>query len=422
MARKRNRRAPGEGAVYERPERGTWVAALIVGFDERGQPLRRTKTTRTKGEAQAWLLEQQAALHGGAQLGDNSTFQELVDAWLEAGETLRGWKSSTTSSYKWVLQRATPHLGTLRARDIEPSTIQRLLLTLARGGASPGLVRRVRLHVGMVLRDAAKKGLVPRDPVAVIDPPKVDAPAIQRWSEDEIGKVVRHCLSVDDQAARYTLVALGTGLRTEELLGLAWSSVDLTGKAITVERVAVEVEGRVELRAGGKTDAASRVVPIDDITMGALARQREHVERLKAIRADVNARQAALGRESPHWEDLDAVFPTSTGTIWGRSSLRGQFNALQKAAGVNQIKLYATRSTHGSLLADAGVNLHALAERLGHTDPRFTAKVYLRGSNSTHRAVADRIGAILGSSLVAEGTSFRVPTAPSDASSGVEPS
>lgn len=418
MSRKRNRRAPGEGSIYYRSDRDAWVAAIVVALDDRGHPIRRTKTTRTKGAAQAWLLEQQAALRGGAQLGDNSTFQELVDAWLDAGKTLRGWESSTLSSYKWVLKRATPHVGSLKARDIEPSTIQRLLLTLAREGASASLLRRVRLHVGMVLRDAAKKGLIPRDPVAVVDPPKVDAPAIQRWSEEEIGKVVRRCLDVDDQVSRYTLVALGTGLRTEELLGLAWSSVDLEERTIAVTRVAVEVEGEVELRAGGKTDAANRVVPIDDITAGALARQRAHVERLKAVRAEVNARQEALGRASPPWADLDAVFPTSMGTVWGRSALRSQFDALQKAAGVTRIKLYATRSTHGSLLADAGVNLHALAERLGHTDPRFTAKVYLRGSNSTHRAVADRIGAILGSSLVAERTDFHVPGEPNSANSG----
>jgi len=422
MARKRNRRAPGEGAVYERPERGTWVAAVIVGFDERGQPLRRTKTTRTKTEAQTWLTAQQATLNSGLKLGDNATLQEVVDEWLAAGETLRGWGESTRVSYKAALGKVLPRLGRVRVRDLDPALIERMLLELARQGATPTTVRRVRSHLGMALRYALRKRLLERDPMLGVDAPPAPTPTIQRWSEEEVGRIVRHCLEADTQVARYALVAVGTGLRTEELLGLAWSSVDLKDKTITVERVAVEVEGRVELRAGGKTDAASRVVPIDDITTGALARQREHVERLKAIRADVNARQAALGRESPPWEDLDAVFPTSTGTIWGRSSLRSQFNALQKAADVNQIKLYATRSTHGSLLADAGVNLHALAERLGHTDPRFTAKVYLRGSSSAHRAVAEQIGAILGSSLVAEGTTFRVPTEPNDANSGAKPS
>lgn len=416
MARKRNCRSPREGAVYERPERGTWVAALIVGFDDRGRPLRRTKTTRTKSEAQAWLLEQQAALHAGAQLGDTSTFQELVDAWLEAGVALKGWKTATRVSYEIMLGKATPTLGGMRARDIEPATIQRLLLSLARSGATPSLIRRVRSHVGRVMRDALRKGLIQRDPVATVHPPKVDAPAIQRWSEEEVARIVRHCLEVDTQVARYTLVALGTGLRTEKLLGLSWASVNLGERTITVEPVAVEVEGKVEIRAGGKTDA-SRVVPIDAITAGALARQRQRVENLKAIRADINERREALRRFSPQCEDLDAVFPTSTGTIIGRSALRKESNGLQKAAEVNQIKLNATRSTHGSLLADAGVNLHALAEDLGHTDSRFTARVYLRGSTSAHRAVAEQIGAILGSSLVAEGATFQVTAEPSGANS-----
>src|SRR5690606_2310077 len=128
------------------------------------------------------------------------------------------------------------------------------------------------------------------------------------------------------------------------------------------------------------------------------------------------------GKAPLGWAELDLVFPSSVGTVWSRSVLRRAFNDLQDAAEVGRIKLYATRSTHGSLLADAGVNLHALAERLGHTDPRFPAKVYLRGSSSTHRAVAEQIGAILGSSLVAEGTAFRSPAEPTDANSGAEPS
>lgn len=66
MARRRSRRSAGEGAVYERPERGTWVAALIMGFDAHGRPVRCTKTINTKGAAQTWLLEQQAALRGGS--------------------------------------------------------------------------------------------------------------------------------------------------------------------------------------------------------------------------------------------------------------------------------------------------------------------------------------------------------------------
>ena len=92
------------------------------------------------------------------------------------------------------------------------------------------------------------------------------------------------------------------------------------------------------------------------------------------------------------WADLDLMFVTSVGTILDRKTLRKDIDAIQKPAKLTRIRLYATRSTHGSLLADMGVNLHALAERLGHTDPRYTARVYLQGPGSVHRVVAERFG------------------------------
>lgn len=400
--RPRRRRSPGEGAIYERPDRGTWVAALVVAIHDDGTFKRRTKTFTTKGEAQAWLSAQQAALSEGVRLGENPTFREVYNNWLENGEHLLGWSSNTIDSYKRAVKHALPTLGRVRMRDLDAVAVERMLLSLARAGATAATLKRVHDHVGMVLRRAERRRLINRNPTQDVVVPAAPEPKVQRWSEEEVGRVLRVCLDQDTEVARYVLVALGTGMRTEELLGLAWASVDLDERQVVVERVAVDVSGKAELREGGKTDAARRVIPIDDLTVGALARQRERVLKLMAVRPDLDRRMLLRGLSEPlGWADLDLVFPTAHGTVWSRTVLRRKFNALQDAAGVTRIKLYATRSTHGSLLADAGVNLHALAERLGHTDPRFTAKTYLRGSSSAHREVAERLGAVLGSSLVA---------------------
>lgn len=414
MPRKRHRRAAGEGSIYYRADRDTWVAAIVIGFDEHGRPLRRTKTTRAKAEAMAWLTAQQAVLNSGLKLGENATLQEVVDEWMAAGQALRGWGTSTVTSYRATIAKILPRLGRMRARDLDPALIERTLLDLTRSGASPAMVARVRSHLAMALRYALRKRLIERDPMLGVDAPTTPAPQIQRWSEAEAGRIVRECLDRDDQTARYVLVALGTGLRTEELLGLAWSSVDLEERILLVERVAIEVAGRKELRAGGKTEAANRPVPIDELTAAALARQAEHVEHLRGARAHLDAKRVAEGLQPLGWADLGLVFPTSLGTVVSRKTLRAGFDDLQERTGVTRIKLYATRSTHGSLLADAGVNLHALAERMGHADRRYLAKKYLRGSTSAHRAVAEQIGQILGSTLVAGAS-------PESVSEGQEP-
>src|SRR5690606_20507000 len=130
--------------------RGTWVAALIVGFNERGGYRRRTKTFTTKLAAQEWLAEQQAALRAGAKLGENPTFREVYEDWLENGEALLGWSSSTVASYKRIVKKVMPHLGSVRMSELDADSVERALRALARAGATPALVKRVHSYVGMV--------------------------------------------------------------------------------------------------------------------------------------------------------------------------------------------------------------------------------------------------------------------------------
>lgn len=367
----------------------------MVGLTPAGNPRRVRKSFDTKTEAAAWIAEQQAALRRGLRLDATTTLQELFDEWISNGERLAGWSRNTLNSYKYILRKhVMPRLGHMRVRDITPGDVKRLLGDMAAKGASPSLVKRVRSYVSILMLEARRAWIVDRNPVADVTVPSAPEPRLQRWSEDEVAAVVRKCLDLDTQAARYVLVALGTGLRTEELLGLRWSDVDLEERVVVVRTVAPP-GGAKELREGGKTDAASRVVPVDGITAGALRRQREHVEWLRRRRAELDERRVEKGSAPLGWAGLDLVFATSVGTILDRKTLRRDFDDIQKQAKVTRIRLYATRSTHGSLLADMGVNLHALAERLGHTDPRFTARVYLQGSGSAHRAVAERFGRIL---------------------------
>lgn len=414
--RRRARRANGEGSVWERPDTGRIQASVVVGWTPKGNARRISKSFDTKGQARAWIAEQQVALSRGARLDDTATLREAFDEWLAAGERLKGWAPATIRSYKGTLEKhALPYLGRMRLRDVTASDVRRLLLTLTNDGVSDAMRRRVRNYLGLLLRDAQRMGLIPSNPVENVSAPAAPEPRVQRWSEEEVARVVRACLDRDDQSARYVLVALGTGLRIEELLGLTWAAVDLVERMMEVRQVATE-SGPKEIRAGGKTEASERVVAFDAFTASVLARQREHVTVLKAARVGINEKRAARNEKPLPWHELDLVFCTRTGTILDRGTLRRHLAEITQAAQVPRLRLYATRHTHGSLLADAGVNLHALAERLGHADRSFTARRYLRGSSSAHRAVADTVGGILTAgarcNAVAVGTTNPVQEAP----------
>lgn len=398
--RRKSRRTPGEGSVYFRADTGKYQAAIAVGYTPKGNVRRVSKAFDTRPEALAWVADQMKALHQGARLDANATLQEAFREWLANGEALGGWAPATKAGYEDILGRyVMPQLGHVRVRDVTTNDISKLLRDRARAGASMSMLRRIKRYLGALMEATRLQRLIQHNPVPDVQLQAAPEPEIQRWSEAEVSRVVRACLEadgtkVDHQVAAYVLVALGTGLRTEELLGLTWADVDLEELLVTIRQVA-PAGPKKSLRAGGKTENATRVVPIDAFTAAAFRRQQAYVDGLKAMRVKVNAQRESEGLSPLPWDELDLVFCTSRGTLLDRGTLRRKFNQLQAAAKVTRIRLYATRSTHGSILADAGVNLHALAERLGHSDPRFTAKVYLKGSSSAHRAVADRVGSIL---------------------------
>src|SRR5690606_23930175 len=159
--------------------------------------------------------------------------------------------------------------------------------------------------------------------------------------------------------------------------------------------VATEVKGKAALRPGGKNDNAERPVVFDAHTAQALQRQLEHVEELQRIRVHLNSERERVGKAPLPWADLDLVFPSSLGTVWGRTVLRREFDKLQAAAEVTRIQLKATRATHISVLADNDANLLAMRQRVGHSRLQHT-EPYLRCSEAAQRTLAELIGSILG--------------------------
>ena len=78
------------------------------------------------------------------------------------------------------------------------------------------------------------------------------------------------------------------------------------------------------------------------------------------------------------------------------SSLAGrQFRQVVKAAGVRLIKVHGTRHTAASLMLGAGVPVHVVAQRLGHSDVSETLNTYAHALPDMQRDAAAKLGALL---------------------------
>ncbi len=204
--------------------------------------------------------------------------------------------------------------------------------------------------------------LIKRIPTNGLKLPKPLQREIVAMSEDDVQAFLE--AAQDDRLRPYYVLALTTGARPSELLGLRWKRLDLDGAAIRIERALVTDSNGWNLRTP-KTKQGRRVIPIPEEAVDALRahRARQGEDRLRAGEA---------------WQDHGIVFTTEIGTPLSLANIRNRsFNRIVKRADLNpKLTPYSTRHTAATLLLKRGVNPKVVAERLGHASVTITLDTY----------------------------------------------
>jgi len=234
MARKRRKRAHGEGSIDQRPD-GRWRGRITVGRDwETGKPKRVTVYGKTQGEVKDKLdeLKQQVKNGGYADVG-KMTFAEWLNIWLE--EYARpAVRPTTYDSYEYLIRvHVRPGLGGILLRDLQPFHIQKFyneklkekkrLATTPKnkekakqlreqaGTLSPSTIRHMHIIINQALKQALKEGKIPRNPAEATTPPKLVKKEATFLTVEEINNFLDR--AAGDPWYPAFLVALGTGMR-----------------------------------------------------------------------------------------------------------------------------------------------------------------------------------------------------------------
>lgn len=395
------RRSPGEGSVHQRKDTGRWQAGILVGYNERGNPKRIRKDFDTKREADKWLAEMQTRLHRGELAVSDLTVGELLEDWL-AFKKARV-RENTYTGYRDVVEHyVLPGLGQIKVRDLKPTHIARWVADLQRAGKSVYAVHRSHKFLSMALNYAVDLELIHRNPAHKVRPPKPPRPSVDRLTAAEVGHFLRWCREHGERYGgrkkgratkrregphkvyRYAYVALATGMRREELLGLRWADVDLEEGVLEIRQTVVFVAGKAVFDEP-KTEESGREVMLDPGTVAVLKEQRAHVAELRA---------AAGGQ----WREHDLVFPSTLGTPLPERTLRRWWWDAVEGAGVNPVRLYDTRATWISEALAQGMNPKAVAKRVGHKDIAFMLKTYARPDLEEMRRTARPVEELYGAS------------------------
>jgi len=372
---RRKRRGAGEGSVYRRKD-GLWAADVQVGVDEHGRRRRRTVYGRTQGAVLEKLDElRQATARGAVPEPGRLTVGEYLRRWLKDTAASRV-RPSTLEVYARALAPVRSQLGGINLRSLTPLHVQAVLRSLEEEGASPRARQMVYTYLRTALRDAVRMRLLLSNPCEGLDRPRAPRPEIEHLTAAQVRQLLEAARG-DRLEALYVL-AVTSGLRLGEFLGLRWADVELQGGAVTVRRTLVEhvKSGRPTLEEP-KTPKARRRVQIPALAVEALRRHR-----------------AALGA-SPHPERL--AFTDRKGGAIRRSNLhRRSYKPLLRRAGMRAVSFHALRHTAATLALEAGVHPRVVQERLGHANVAMTLDTYSHAVPRLDRDAADRLEALLG--------------------------
>jgi integrase len=181
-----------------------------------------------------------------------------------------------------------------------------------------------------------------------------------------------------------TLLAATTGARRSEVLGLAWSSVDLEGGTVRIERTLQRVSDRLVFSDATKTKHAVRTIPLP----------RDVVARLRQHKADQARRRLVAGTE---WHDNDLVCERGDGRPHDPDLFTQAFKRAARSVGVD-CRLHDLRHALATRLARSGLHPVETSAILGHASPGFTMATYqhvdVAAAERTRSAIEDAFGGV----------------------------
>jgi len=387
------RRGNGEGSVFQRAD-GQWAAYASLGYDGAGKRKRRTIYGRTKAEVLDKLrILQNEAASGLISDAGRMTVGEFLEKWL-TDVAVHKVKPTTFHTYQWhTRKRIIPRIGGIKLTKLTPLQIQGLYSQMIRDGLSTRATQHVHLILHASLEQAVRWGLIGRNPCDAVQKPRHTYAPMKVLSPEQTREFLKTARS--DRLYAIYVLAITTGLRQGELLGLYWEDIDFINRTLSVRRSLAEIAGEFSI---GETKSAKgkRAVALPQSAIEALE---DHRRRMKAD-----------GHSGP------LVFCDKDGGYIRKSNLlRRSFKPLLEKAELPDIRFHDLRHTSATLLLVQGVHPKVVQERLGHSQISLTLDTYSHVLPSMQQDAADRMDSLLGKEPNASGDLENV--GPSDAES-----
>jgi integrase len=367
------KRGQNEGTIYKRKD-GTWSAQVSI------QGRRLTKYTKTHTEARTWLRTTLTQVDNGITfLGAQMELGKYLEQWLVTVKT-----SVRPKTYDQYRQISTGHiipiLGRIKLKDLRPDQIQSLYNNKLKSGTSNRTVRMIHAVIHRALNQALQMGVITRNPSDAVIRPKLVKKEMKTLTDTQVQTLLLGVRGTRFEALY--LLAVTTGLREGELLGLKWSDLDWITRHLSIQRQLQRLHDLGLVFSEPKSASGRRVIVLGTATVEKL---REHYQRQQWERLAAGER----------WVENDLIFPTTIGTPSDWRSLVRSFKKLLQTSSLPNIRFHDLRHTAATLMLQQGIHPKVVQERLGHSQISLTLDTYSHVLPNMQEEAAEKIDELI---------------------------
>ncbi|WP_280770078.1 tyrosine-type recombinase/integrase [Salipaludibacillus daqingensis] len=340
-------------------EGNSWYYVFSLKDSNGKRKQKKKRGFKTKKAAQQALTESLNSYNKGSFIEpSNACYNDYLTEWFDTKKNTIGIQ--TAQVYEIYLnKRVIPSLGDYKLSELSTMQIQSFINKLHEEGLSRSTIKKNYEIIRNSLEHAVDYDLLTKNVSLKVKLPRVTQKEMNVWNEKELTQFLE--VAKEDQMNMVFFLALMTGMRQGEILGLRWKDIDLNKRLLSIKQTLTH-DGKTFL-TGAKTKSSLRTIYLSKIT----------VKALQSHKAKISKQKESL---EAIYTDYDLVVCSNHGTPLNPANVRRSLNQLIVEAKVPKIRFHDLRHTHATSLLSKGINVKVVSERLGHSNIKITLDTY----------------------------------------------
>lgn len=365
-------------ATIRRRSNGAYEIKVSCGYTVDGKQINQYQTWKpdtgmTKKQIekevnrQAVLFEEECKM---GQVTSSIKFQLFTEQWFDEYAKLN-LRSTSYERMRQLTRRVYPAFGHMKLDKITARHIQRFVNDLLINGKSfvkgTPLSRKTVVHhlslISNVFSYAVKMGVLTDNPCRRVSVPKREQEEKEIYTIGEVEEIFKALETQPLKHKLYIMLAVYSGFRRSEMLGLEWKDIDFDNEVISIKRTSQYTKSRGIYTDTTKTKKSKRSMKFPPLI----------INMLKEFKTEQTQEAQRLGTK---WIDNDRLFVKWNGEPMNPQTPYGWFKDFCMKQGFRFCDIHSLRHLHASLLIHAGIDVVSVSGDMGHSTVSTTMNIY----------------------------------------------